>query len=532
MNERDMICSSHHMNDFEMDQSTQSHLHPEPCIMLGSTSGALPPSNTHPLLPGSGTSLQHFQEQHPGATFYGMTPYPPHHHPTTTPDMGVPTGPNFYNPYMNPASSARMFPAPMNHGSSSHITNGVPVDDYGRSADGFRGPYKRKTAEGIVGNPHYLNTYAGPSSSVPPVRDSHHDSGITVMDPSFALPENRSNGPPSILEAGMQSNVRNRRGTVGPESFMPHNYLNLPQRNYMIPSFQPSGGSWLEQQAINNGGDGGSMSWNRPAIFPYFQGPSINGGSFEIGDVTAPGYHDTPSARPPANFMHSPPILHQHHTHHPPHSIPSTRGYGVSFHPMAATSSRLPTNTAIQHGSVSDFQVGGETAPPTGIRIYRSHRRGMFPDAVSRHRNLPHLRHLPEDEVAILEFPAYYEVGNFVDHHSDMRLDIDDMSYEELLALSEQIGTVNTGLSEEAIASHLKTRRYCGMSINLEELPCIDQKNDSCIICQDEYQENDKVGTLDCGHDYHADCLKPWLLVKNSCPICKLTALDINNKSG
>lgn len=33
-------------------------------------------------------------------------------------------------------------------------------------------------------------------------------------------------------------------------------------------------------------------------------------------------------------------------------------------------------------------------------------------------------------EVALLEIPDLYEVGNLVDHHRDMRLDIEDMSYE------------------------------------------------------------------------------------------------------
>jgi len=36
--------------------------------------------------------------------------------------------------------------------------------------------------------------------------------------------------------------------------------------------------------------------------------------------------------------------------------------------------------------------------------------------------------------VALLEFPSFYEVDyemdNLIDHHRDMRLDIDDMSYE------------------------------------------------------------------------------------------------------
>jgi len=35
------------------------------------------------------------------------------------------------------------------------------------------------------------------------------------------------------------------------------------------------------------------------------------------------------------------------------------------------------------------------------------------------------------------------------DPHRDMRLDIDNMSYEDLLALGEFMGNVNTGLADE-----------------------------------------------------------------------------------
>lgn len=30
----------------------------------------------------------------------------------------------------------------------------------------------------------------------------------------------------------------------------------------------------------------------------------------------------------------------------------------------------------------------------------------------------------------MLEIPDYHEVGNYIDNHRDMRLDIEDMSYE------------------------------------------------------------------------------------------------------
>ncbi|KAJ4886666.1 putative E3 ubiquitin-protein ligase HIP1 [Raphanus sativus] len=48
---------------------------------------------------------------------------------------------------------------------------------------------------------------------------------------------------------------------------------------------------------------------------------------------------------------------------------------------------------------------------------------------------------------------------NHVDHRQDMRLDIEDMAYEEFLALSDHIGTVKTGLSEEDVTHILLKRR-------------------------------------------------------------------------
>ncbi|KAG8062313.1 hypothetical protein GUJ93_ZPchr0003g16465 [Zizania palustris] len=60
--------------------------------------------------------------------------------------------------------------------------------------------------------------------------------------------------------------------------------------------------------------------------------------------------------------------------------------------------------------------------------------------ASRRIRRLPGL----EEHATIMDFSRLYEVSNVVDEHGDMRLDIDNMTYEELLALEEQIGDVNT----------------------------------------------------------------------------------------
>ncbi|KAK3141324.1 hypothetical protein QOZ80_4BG0332360 [Eleusine coracana subsp. coracana] len=113
----------------------------------------------------------------------------------------------------------------------------------------------------------------------------------------------------------------------------------------------------------------------------------------------------------------------------------------------------------------------------------------------------------------------FYGGVDIQDRHRDMRLDIDNMSYEELLALEERIGNVNTGLSEETVTKLLKQRKFSSWRLKASS------DHEPCCICQEEYVDGDNLGRLDCGHDFHAGCIKQWLVLKNLCPICKNTAL-------
>ena len=50
-------------------------------------------------------------------------------------------------------------------------------------------------------------------------------------------------------------------------------------------------------------------------------------------------------------------------------------------------------------------------------------------------------------------------------------------------------------------------------------------------ILQEEYKEGEEMGVLECGHDFHSQCIKEWLKRKNLCPICKTTGLNTVEKS-
>ncbi|KAJ1395962.1 Zinc finger, RING-type [Sesbania bispinosa] len=123
----------------------------------------------------------------------------------------------------------------------------------------------------------------------------------------------------------------------------------------------------------------------------------------------------------------------------------------------------------------------------------------------------------------IVERASLYGSRNMLDQHRDMRMDIDNMSYEELLALGERIGHVNTGMSEDLISKCLTETIYCSSEQSQDE--------GSCVVCLEEYKNMDDVGTLKtCGHDYHVSCIKKWLSMKKVCPICKASALPEDKK--
>ncbi|XP_059639227.1 E3 ubiquitin-protein ligase MBR1-like [Cornus florida] len=112
-----------------------------------------------------------------------------------------------------------------------------------------------------------------------------------------------------------------------------------------------------------------------------------------------------------------------------------------------------------------------------------------------------------------------------LDRFRDWRLDVDNMTYEQLVELGDRIGYVNTGLREHEILSWLRKTKMRIMKYRLPPPTTMTETERKCSICQEEYEEDDKMGKLDCGHLYHIECIKRWLKNKNICPICKTQAV-------
>ncbi|KAA8526324.1 hypothetical protein F0562_008473 [Nyssa sinensis] len=208
---------------------------------------------------------------------------------------------------------------------------------------------------------------------------------------------------------------------------------------------------------------------------------------------------------------------HQSHQHQPPHPMQSMRGNNSYLQPrIPSSSNRQAINipSLLLDTSNPSWDTGNRNSRPSTSQLYQS-------DLPQPHGN-SHFHHVVS--VAIFE-PLDGEDLIF----PDTQWDDAEMIYEELFSLEEEMGYFNTGLSEETITRHLKTRTHVSSknAVNFNEPKSMDQEPEICVICQEEYESNETIGTLQCGHDYHADCIKKWLFQINICPVCKSTALTV-----
>ncbi|AQK90352.1 putative RING zinc finger domain superfamily protein isoform X2 [Zea mays] len=148
---------------------------------------------------------------------------------------------------------------------------------------------------------------------------------------------------------------------------------------------------------------------------------------------------------------------------------------------------------------------------------------GRYRRARSSYYSLHPLMMVEAERFMMDQLVFYESRAAAADPHRDMRLDIDNMSYEDLLALGESMGNVNTGLADEKISKCVKEVVCC--SSDQMQTDQDDQDDDgSCVICLEGYRDKDMLGILKCRHDFHAGCIKKWLQTKNSCPVCKAAA--------
>jgi len=86
------------------------------------------------------------------------------------------------------------------------------------------------------------------------------------------------------------------------------------------------------------------------------------------------------------------------------------------------------------------------------------------------------------------------------------------MTYEELRALEETVGSVNKGLNEKSISAIPITVYHKAKGLDADE--------EQCTVCRCEFEKEHSVKELPCRHVFHPACIDQWLSISKKCPIC------------
>ena len=117
------------------------------------------------------------------------------------------------------------------------------------------------------------------------------------------------------------------------------------------------------------------------------------------------------------------------------------------------------------------------------------------------------------------------EEGEYIEGEGEGEdIDPDAMTYDELLELGAQMGDVAQERWQQRAAGVIKEIPIVVWeAANAKALNerCGAGTGAMCVVCQCDYEENDTLKILRCGHCFHGDCVDRWLKDNKQCCMCK-----------
>lgn len=304
------------------------------------------------------------------------------------------------------------------------------------------------------------------------------------------------------LNSNLQRNVRSRHDNSFHDSAWQSSSSNPHRQLYSVNNFSPNVvGQWGHPLPPRT-----HAQWIHPigtCFSSYAMNQSVNGNVVASGSTRNHG--DIQSSLSPTSHasLSRRTVAGPSRYSHRQIPLRNSSGYPNMYVPTTA------------FGNSALFGVGSVAVPQNLLELNYNGGLQIYDEAGSSFNK-------ETSQVAdVINPQAYVDPVDSVDEYRDMRLDIDNMRYEELLELEETIGNVNTGLSEDHIPSCLTVSARCSSTPSQEDL-----SEAGCPICLEEYKDGDNLGIMKCRHAYHLSCIKDWLRRKNNCPICKTPALD------
>ncbi|KAE8727386.1 hypothetical protein F3Y22_tig00005465pilonHSYRG00151 [Hibiscus syriacus] len=109
-----------------------------------------------------------------------------------------------------------------------------------------------------------------------------------------------------------------------------------------------------------------------------------------------------------------------------------------------------------------------------------------------------------------------------------VEVDLDDLIESDELVDESLASSVNFTPASTSSIKELKRVKYRDDDdedyIPLKKRRKLSQDSSSrkeCVICLDEFSDQDEVTSMPCDHVYHYDCIVEWLKTSHLCPMCR-----------
>jgi hypothetical protein len=104
------------------------------------------------------------------------------------------------------------------------------------------------------------------------------------------------------------------------------------------------------------------------------------------------------------------------------------------------------------------------------------------------------------------------------------------MSYDAMLRLGDEIGDVKQERWAMVAQQHIEKIPTLKFEPSMAEGKEKNHTEVRCQVCQCEYEDEEELRRLPCGHCFHTECVDQWLKTHDTCCFCKKSILSEQEK--